>query len=169
MKREKKSKHLKLVVDPHVPLFLSSILMPCTVLLLHYDVNIVYVCVEGRPQRAGWEIRPQPKTVVLLINITGMPIFRFVPVIFGPMRSPISSFSFLTFCLFLCSFSVRWHVHVDFQLFSQKSSGITDINQSISRSHRLVGLVVKASASRAGDPGFESRLRQDFFGVESYQ
>ena len=31
---------------------------------------------------------------------------------------------------------------------------------------RLVGLVVKASASRAEDPGFESR---DFFGVESYQ
>ena len=33
---------------------------------------------------------------------------------------------------------------------------------------RLVGLVVKASASRAGDPGFESRLRQNFSGVESY-
>ena len=29
--------------------------------------------------------------------------------------------------------------------------------------HRLVGLVVKASASRAEDPGFESRLRRDFF------
>ena len=36
-------------------------------------------------------------------------------------------------------------------------------------SHRLVGLVVKACASRAEDPGFESRLRRDFFGVESYQ
>ena len=33
---------------------------------------------------------------------------------------------------------------------------------------RLFGLVVKASASRAEDPGFESRLRRDFFGVESY-
>ena len=32
----------------------------------------------------------------------------------------------------------------------------------------LVGLVVKASASRPEDPGFESRLRRDFFGVESY-
>ena len=31
----------------------------------------------------------------------------------------------------------------------------------------LVGLVVKVSASRAEGPGFESRLRQDFFGVES--
>ena len=35
--------------------------------------------------------------------------------------------------------------------------------------HRLVGLVVKASASRAEDPGFESRLRRHFSGVESYQ
>ena len=34
---------------------------------------------------------------------------------------------------------------------------------------RLVGLVVKASAQRAEDSGFESRLRQEFFGVESYQ
>ena len=32
---------------------------------------------------------------------------------------------------------------------------------------RLVGLVVKASASRAEDPGFQSRLRRDFSGVES--
>ena len=30
--------------------------------------------------------------------------------------------------------------------------------------HRLVGLVVKASASRAEDPGFESRLRRNFSG-----
>ena len=35
--------------------------------------------------------------------------------------------------------------------------------------NRFVGLVVKASASRAEDPGFESRLRRDFFQVESYQ
>ena len=35
--------------------------------------------------------------------------------------------------------------------------------------YRLVGLVVKASASRAEGPGFESRLRRDFFGVKSYQ
>ena len=36
-------------------------------------------------------------------------------------------------------------------------------------SNRLVGLVVKASALRAEGPGFESRLRRDFFGAESYQ
>ena len=35
--------------------------------------------------------------------------------------------------------------------------------------YRLVGLVVKAYASRAEDPGFESHLRLDFSGVESFQ
>ena len=35
--------------------------------------------------------------------------------------------------------------------------------------YRLVGLVVKASASRAEDPEFESRLRRDFSGVKSHQ
>ena len=33
----------------------------------------------------------------------------------------------------------------------------------LSCKNRLVGLVVKASTSRAEDPRFESRLRQDFF------
>ena len=33
----------------------------------------------------------------------------------------------------------------------------------------LWSLVVKASTSRAEDPGLESRLRGEFFGVESYQ
>ena len=40
---------------------------------------------------------------------------------------------------------------------------------TVSAGHHLIGLVVKASASRAEDPGFESGLRQDFFGVKSYQ
>ena len=35
--------------------------------------------------------------------------------------------------------------------------------------YRRVGLVVKASASGAEDPGFESRLRREFAGIESYQ
>ena len=34
---------------------------------------------------------------------------------------------------------------------------------------RFPGLVVKASASRAEDPGFESHLQQDFSRAESYQ
>ena len=36
-------------------------------------------------------------------------------------------------------------------------------------SFATVGLVVKESASRAEDTGFESHLRRDFSGVESYQ
>ena len=40
---------------------------------------------------------------------------------------------------------------------------------TLQRFHCLVGLVVKASTSRAEDPGFESCLHRDFFwGVESY-
>ena len=39
----------------------------------------------------------------------------------------------------------------------------------VAAADRLVGLVVKASTSRTEGPGFESRLRRDFFGVESYQ
>ena len=39
----------------------------------------------------------------------------------------------------------------------------------LSSENHFVRLVVKASASRAEDPGFESRLRRDFSGVESYQ
>ena len=35
--------------------------------------------------------------------------------------------------------------------------------------HHLVGQVVRASASRAEDPRFESCLHRDFSGVESYQ
>ena len=37
------------------------------------------------------------------------------------------------------------------------------------RFDRLVGQVVKASPSRAEDPGFESRLRLDFVAVDSFQ
>ena len=49
--------------------FVCSILMPCTFVLLHYDVNIMLVCAEGRLARIGWKIRPWPQTVILLINI----------------------------------------------------------------------------------------------------
>ena len=43
------------------------------------------------------------------------------------------------------------------------------IHWSTSAVDRLVGLVVKAFSSRAEDPGFDSRWRRDFSGVESYQ
>ena len=35
---------------------------------------------------------------------------------------------------------------------------------SVSSTDRLVGLVVKASASRVADPGLDARLRRDFSG-----
>ena len=41
--------------------------------------------------------------------------------------------------------------------------------QTHTYTHRLVGLVDKAFASRVEDPGFKSHLCQDFSGVESYQ
>ena len=43
------------------------------------------------------------------------------------------------------------------------------LNHLTIQADRLVGLVVKASTSRAEDPGFESRMRRDFFGVKSYE
>ena len=44
------------------------------------------------------------------------------------------------------------------------SHGCHDRDIPATSRHRLVGLVVKASASRAEDPEFESRLRRDFSG-----
>ena len=48
------------------------------------------------------------------------------------------------------------------------SEGLDELPE-FTREDRLVGLVVKVSASRAEGPGFKSTFRQDFFGVESYQ
>ena len=75
----------------------------------------------------------------------------------------------------------RWRLLVGgVQMYSEEGSAQTVVRrrERCGRSnllsvllllHRLVGLVVKVSASRAEGPGFESRLRRDFFGVESYQ
>ena len=46
----------------------------------------------------------------------------------------------------------------------QQQKRNTPNKRSLYRSDRLVGLVVKASASRAEDPGFESSFRRDFSG-----
>ena len=43
------------------------------------------------------------------------------------------------------------------------------LSLSLSYFTSLVGLVVKASASRMEDPSFESHLHWDFSGIESYQ
>ena len=61
--------------------------------------------------------------------------------------------------------SIRWTTRKQ-----GNNDGVVQRMRALDRcSDRLVGLVVKASASRAEDPGLESRLSRDFFGVESYQ
>ena len=58
---------------------------------------------------------------------SGMLIFRyfpFFPLVLARFVLRRSVFRFFPQLFFLCSFSVRRHAHVDFQLFSQKSSGI---------------------------------------------
>ena len=59
------------------------------------------------------------KWSTLLWSYAGMQIFHYFP-FFSVIFGPISSFSFWTSCLFLCSLSVRWHAQVDFQLFFMK-------------------------------------------------
>ena len=61
----------------------------------------------------------------------------------------------------------RGHNHSVFHLYSKFCIGHTE--QCPCGTDRLVGLVVKASSSRAEGPGFESCWRWDFFGVESNQ
>ena len=54
--------------------------------------------------------------------------------------------------------------NAEIQMFSKASNGKPhNTDSSVTRDHWLVGLV-KASASGAEDPGFESRLRRDFPG-----
>ena len=52
---------------------------------------------------------------------------------------------------------------------TQKKKKPISAMMGLVRSDPLVGLVVEASSSKAKDPGFKSRLRRDFSGVESYQ
>ena len=54
-------------------------------------------------------------------------------------------------------------------VYTQQNVNLSEQIPSLQYANRLVGLVVKASTSRAEDPGFESRWRRDFFGFESYQ
>ena len=54
-------------------------------------------------------------------------------------------------------------------LFHVARSVIGGLVHWFSYRNYLVGLVVKASALRVEDPGFESRLRWHFFRVKSYQ
>ena len=71
-------------------------------------------------------------------------------------------------CNLVTSYMANHHFFPFLFLSSSRDQCRDELISSYS-DNRLVGLVVKASAWRAKDPGFESRLRQDFSGVESYQ
>ena len=61
---------------------------------------------------------------------------------------------------------------IDYVLILHRAASLSilvDKESFVYFENHLVGLVVKASASKAEGPGFESRLRRDIFGVESYQ
>ena len=60
-------------------------------------------------------------------------------------------------------FSQRYKVTIN--AISTLSKFIAELRTT----HRLAGLVVKASAAGAEDVGFEYRLRRALYGVESYQ
>ena len=60
-------------------------------------------------------------------------------------------------------------IEVADQTFYLTHSQYTDSGPTSPSADRLVGLVVKASASRAEFPGLDSRLRGFFSGVVSYQ
>ena len=87
-------------------------------------------------------------------------------------------FVFVLFC-FVLFFSTPscYKKHVIIHPYISKYINITwatvsyQTQNSVSialRFHHLVGLVVKASASRAEDPGFESHVRRDFSWVGSH-
>ena len=66
-------------------------------------------------------------------------------------------------------FNQTWHGESHYYAL-QLCASLDDFDFDLGhRENRLIGLVVKASASRAEYPGFESRLRWDFSGVESCQ
>ena len=93
---------------------------------------------------------PPPFPIFLLLlllppSLPPLPVHRFLLLQF------LFLFSFF-FLSFLISFFLSYFLSFFLSFF-----------------HFLGGLVVTASTSRAEGPGFESRLRRDFFGVESYQ
>ena len=135
-------------------------------------VSLTYLCpslpVEHRPSTT-------PRHRTLFCDVLAIPD-QLVPCCFS--SASVSCLQLLRgrrLFLFRCGFKVRaWRVVLDAGFLM-----VCPIQPHFLRciclatgsrpAHRLVGLVVKTSASRAEGPGFESRLRRDFFGVESYR
>ena len=77
----------------------------------------------------------------------------------------VSVYLLLPLCLrFFLSFVLSYSLSFLLSLFLSSFISLPCLSCCLSVFfHRLGGLVVKASVSRAEDPGFESRLRRDFF------
>ena len=101
---------------------------------------------------AGPRVKPSSTSMLADPNSN---IHRTSAPAFIPCCRPIWRPHAIRFCLFVCSLIFCLSVFLLTPPPPPPTSPPT--------SNRLVGLVVKASASRAEDPGFESRLRGDFF------
>ena len=93
-------------------------------------------------------------------------------------RPHVQPFSFISLSTVLLQVSLGrplflWpsgvHRRAILVMFTCQGTNIPENTQFYSCPHRLGGLVVRASALRAEDPGFKSCLRRDFSRVESYQ
>ena len=104
------------------------------------------VCGAGEGER-GWGC----------VCVNALTIFSHMPSLFPSLPCFVLFFSFFFFGEY------------DTLLRGRMIQGLEPAATCPHSPNRPVGLVVKASASREEDPGFESRLRQDYFGVESYQ
>ena len=73
-------------------------------------------------------------------------------------------------CVQLGDYRTAYNLAKEMQVGSRCNEHFPDkVNSAELPPFYQTGLVVKASASRAEDPGFESRLRWDFSGAKSYQ
>ena len=114
-------------------------------------------------------IRPAyPKILLSILRTAYVRIFRFLTRLFcGCTTNQSKQSSVKGICSNIRL--VRTVCELTFSIIQTHYTRTTLFCLHLQKLDRLVGLVVKASASRAEGPGFESRSRRDFFGVESYQ
>ena len=121
------------------PLSLSPSLSLSPPLSLSHSLSLCSPCLPSLPLSLSSLSLPPPPSLSVRIWLS---ICTFVNLPFLLLFVDVCSLSSscLCVCICLCVFA----------------------DLPVCFTHRLVGLVVKASASRAEGPGFESRLRRDF-------
>ena len=94
-------------------------------------------------------------TTILMMVVITQAVFSRV----GRVCKQDSGGNILLYNTFTSFFKARLNCSIpgDFPFY------FDEIRECLLFSYRLVGLVVKASTPRAEGPGFESRLRRDFF------